>query len=83
MNENLLRLVFPAALRLAGLHVRSRLWSGSQGQAFAPRPGKKLLRYCISPYALAVHPRLADITLIAQVHQHEQLLIDIFATSAT
>ncbi|AYZ16477.1 hypothetical protein EGY08_07180 [Klebsiella sp. FDAARGOS_511] len=28
------------ALRLAGLRVRHRLWSGSPGKAFTPQPGK-------------------------------------------
>ncbi len=47
-----------------------------------PPPGKGLLRSRIPPHALAVYPRLADITFIAQGHQHEQLFIDIFAAPA-
>ena len=70
------------AARLSGLRVWHCLWSGSPDRHNVPPPGKGLLRSRISPYALAVHPRLADITLIAQGHQDEQLLIDILAAPA-
>ncbi len=64
------------------LRVRHCLWSGSPDRHNVPPPGKGLLRSRIPPHALAVYPRLADITFIAQGHQHEQLFIDIFAAPA-